>query len=68
MRRAESTIKAQLAQADALLAAWFADRKRRKEAEGAELRRKIEAARPAYLSVPLPEPKRRTLKLGGFTS
>lgn len=71
MRRAESTIKAQLAQADALLAGWFAERKRRKEAEGAELRRKLEAARPAYLSAPLAEPpkrpKRRKLKLGGFT-
>jgi hypothetical protein len=31
MERAESTIKAQLERADALLAVWFAERKRRKE-------------------------------------
>jgi hypothetical protein len=72
MRRAESTIKAQLAQADALLAAWFTDRKRRKEAESAELRRKIEAARPAYTRQELPKPpakpgRRKTLKLGSFS-
>lgn len=71
MRRAESTIKAQLAQADALLALWFAERRRRKEAEAQELRRKIEAARPAYTSVPLPEPAKRPrgkLRLRGFTT
>jgi hypothetical protein len=70
MRRAESTIHAQLGQADALLAAWFSDRKRRKQAEAAQLRQQIEAARPAKLAVPLvmepPKPRRKrgTLKLG----
>jgi hypothetical protein len=48
MRRAESTIKAQLGQADQLLATWFTERKRRKEGEAAGLRKQIEAARPAY--------------------
>jgi hypothetical protein len=71
MRRAESTIHAQLGQADALLATWFADRKRRKEAEAEQLRRQIEAARPAYTMAPLPAPpkrKRGTLKLRSFTT
>lgn len=73
MRRAESTIKAQLAQADALLAAWFAERRRRKAEEAEALRRQIEAARPAYARLPLPEPdkpalKRGTLKLRSFTT
>lgn len=67
MRRAESTIHAQLGQADALLATWFNERKRRKEGEAARLRQQIEAARPASLQAPLPEaPKssrRRTMKL-----
>lgn len=71
MRRAESTIKAQLAQADGLLATWFAARKRRMESEAQQLRQKIEAARPAHLRVPLPPPpmkqKRRKLKLRSFT-
>lgn len=71
MRRAESTIHAQLGQADALLATWFTERKRRKEAEGEALRKQIEAARPAYTMVALPAPpkrKRGTLKLRGFTT
>lgn len=72
MRRAESTIKAQLAQADALLAVWFTERKRRKEAEAQRLRQQIEAARPAHTRSVLPEAvkpvrKRGTLKLRGFT-
>lgn len=68
MQRAESTIKAQLAQADHLLAAWFIERKRRKDAEAAALRQQIEAARPAKLAAPLalpPKPRRKrgTLQL-----
>lgn len=67
-QRAPSTIKARLAQADGLLATWFADRKRRKEAQAETLRQQIEAARPAYTRMPLPiapkKPRHRgTLKL-----
>ena len=73
MRRAESTIHMQLARADALLAAWFAERKRRKEAEGQALRQQIEAARPSYTRIPLAEPvkpirTRRTLKVKRSTA
>lgn len=50
MERAESTIKAQLERADALLAVWFAERKRRKEAEASQLRAALEARRPAKLN------------------
>lgn len=49
MRRAESTIHAQLARADLLLALWFADRKRQREAAARELQAKLDAARPAKL-------------------
>lgn len=49
MARAESTIKAQLERADQLLALWFADRKRRKEAEATALRDKLAATRPEKL-------------------
>lgn len=71
MRRAESTIKAQLAQADALLATWFSERKERKARQAQELRQQIEAARPSYLQAPLPPPPKRrrgTLKLKSFTT
>jgi hypothetical protein len=67
MRRAESTIHTQLAQADALLATWFSERKRRQDEAAAQLRAKIEAARPAYTRTELPPVARRrrgTLKLG----
>jgi hypothetical protein len=43
MQRAESTIKAQLERADALLATWFAERKRRREAAAADLRAKLKS-------------------------
>lgn len=54
MERAESTIKAQLERADALLAVWFADRKRRKEAEATEFRAALAATRPAKLDSSTP--------------
>ena len=69
MQRAESTIHAQLSRADQVLAAWFTERKRRKEAEAQQLQQQIEAARPAYTHAALPPPpkrKRGTLKLGSF--
>lgn len=67
--RAQSTIKANLAHADAVLAVWFADRKRRKEAEGRELRAKLDAARSPRLDTVSIEPAKRkrrrgTLRLG----
>lgn len=68
MQRAESTIKAQLAQADHLLAVWFNARAERQRQVAAQVRQQIEAARPVKLLAPLPEPpkrKRRTLKLKG---
>jgi len=78
MRRAESTIKAQLAQADGLLAVWFTERKRQQEARSAEFRARQDAARPAKLQgVELPpllapvsrgKPVRSKLKLRSFTS
>src|SRR5205085_940112 len=43
MQRAESTIKAQLERSDALLATWFAERKRRREAAAADLRAKLKS-------------------------
>jgi hypothetical protein len=46
MQRAESTIKAQLERADALLATWFADRKRRREAAAADLRAQLKSFTP----------------------
>jgi hypothetical protein len=46
MQRAESTIKAQLERADALLATWFADRKRRREAAAADLRAQLNSFTP----------------------
>lgn len=66
MSRAESTIKAQLAQADHLLAAVFAEWKRVKELKAKELQAALQAARPARLSrpvVPLPPlPRKRAAK------
>jgi predicted metal-dependent TIM-barrel fold hydrolase len=66
-QRAVSTIHAQLAHADQLLATWFIERKKRKEAEASALRQQLEAARPVKLQgVVIEPPKRskRTLRLG----
>lgn len=46
MGRAESTIKAQLEQADALLARWFSDRARMAADQRARLKAVAETARP----------------------
>lgn len=59
MARAESTVKAQLERADALLAAWFTKRRRVKEARGAELQRKLAAARSSRLDTVAIEPPHR---------
>jgi hypothetical protein len=66
-----STVYARLEQADAQLALWFGDRKRKKDAEAREIKAKLEAARsPRLDSIVLPDPKkrRRKLKLGSSTS
>lgn len=65
---AESTVHANLARADLLLAAWFSERRQRKAREAQELREKLEAARsPRLSSIQLPEPpkprRRGTLTL-----
>jgi DNA-directed RNA polymerase specialized sigma24 family protein len=55
--RAESTVKAQLARADAVLATWFADRKRQKEATAKAMQETLAKVRPAKLQgVELPPP------------
>jgi hypothetical protein len=64
--RAPSTVSAQLAQADGLLATFFQERKRVKEAKAQALRDALQAARPAKLQIPVPTPapvKRARLNL-----
>lgn len=72
MQRAESTIQAQLGRADQLLAEFFAERKRQKEAAAKVMREQLDAARPEKLKQPLPSSKpvrrRKTLKLSSSTS
>lgn len=71
MRRAVSTVHANLGHADAVLSVWFADRKRRKEVEARALREQLHATRsPRLAGVELPNPpkKRRTMTTRSFTS
>src|SRR5262245_45596617 len=49
LHRAQSTVHGNLAQADAVLSVWFADRRRKKEAEARELQKKLQAARSPRL-------------------
>lgn len=73
VHRAESTVKAQLARADQVLAEWFAVRKRLKEEAARALRAKLDEMRPAkllHVTLPEPPPVAGTLKLRrrGFTT
>jgi hypothetical protein len=52
MNRAESTVRAQLGQADQVLAEWFRERKQRMLAVARAQREAIDAGRPAALSAP----------------
>lgn len=52
MRRADSTVHANLARADALLAQWFTERKRRREEEAAQLQQQLHA--PQLADKPAP--------------
>lgn len=58
--RAESTVHAQLSQADVVLSGWFAERKRLKAEQAQMLQQQLRAARPARLeAAELPPVDRR---------